>query len=224
MKQAILLAVVVAVVSGCGAPTPRAPKSELAGVSGFLTRAFAGRGTEGAVPGGGLCGDPAITGEVAGPVEGRIAACGMPEAVRVTSVAGVALSQPALVRCETAIALRQWVETGAKPALETRKAKLSEMKVAAHYSCRTRNNQPGAKISEHGKGRAIDLSAFRMSDGTEITVLSDWGRGKAGTALRSMHKTACGPFGTVLGPGSDGYHEDHFHFDTARYRSGPYCK
>jgi hypothetical protein len=63
-----------------------------------------------------------------------------------------------------------------------------------------------------------------MSDGTEITLLKDWGRGADGKALKSMHKAACGPFGTVLGPGSEGFHEDHFHFDTAQYRSGPYCK
>lgn len=207
MKQGLLLASLIVILVGCGASKPRAPKDDLEGASGFLQRAFA-RGDATELPqGGGLCGDPHIVGEPAGAVEGRIPGCGIPEAVRVTSVSGVALSQPALVRCETARALRQWVDTGAKPALETRKRKLSSMKVAAHYACRTRNHQPGAKISEHGKGRAIDLSAFRMSDGTEITLLKDWGRGADGKALKSMHKAACGPFGTVLGPGSDGFHE-----------------
>lgn len=222
MKQGLLLATLVVVLAGCGGGERRAEKSDLAGVNGFLKRAFAAEA--GAVAGGGLCGDPQITGESAGSVTGKIEACGMPDAVRVTSVAGVALSQPALLRCETAKALRSWVENGAKPALETRKRKLSELKVAAHYACRPRNNQPGAKISEHGKGKAIDLSGFTMSDGSEITVLGDWGRGKDGKALKAMRKSACGPFGTVLGPGSDAHHDDHFHFDTARYRSGPYCK
>ena len=44
------------------------------------------------------------------------------------------------------------------------------------------------------------------------------------TAMRKMHRTACGPFGTVLGPDSDRFHRDHFHFDTAKYRSGPFCR
>ena len=167
MKQGLLLASLIVILVGCGSSEPRAPKDDLAGVSGFLQRAFAGQEYADLPAGGGLCGYPQIVGEPAGVVEGRIPGCGIPEAVRVTSVSGVALSQPALVRCETARALRQWVDTGAKPALETRKRKLSSMKVAAHYACRTRNHQPGAKISEHGKGRAIDLSAFRMSDGTE---------------------------------------------------------
>jgi hypothetical protein len=42
--------------------------------------------------------------------------------------------------------------------------------------------------------------------------------------MRRMHRGACGPFGTVLGPEADRYHQDHFHFDTARYRSGSYCR
>jgi len=37
-------------------------------------------------------------------------------------------------------------------------------------------------------------------------------------------RAACGPFGTVLGPESNRFHRDHFHFDTARYRSGSYCR
>ena len=45
-----------------------------------------------------------------------------------------------------------------------------------------------------------------------------------GKALKKMHKIACGPFGTVLGPNANRFHRDHFHFDTARYRSGSYCK
>ena len=42
--------------------------------------------------------------------------------------------------------------------------------------------------------------------------------------LRPAHKAACGVFGTTLGPGSDGYHEDHMHFDTAAHRNGSYCR
>jgi hypothetical protein len=34
-----------------------------------------------------------------------------------------------------------------------------------------------------------------------------------------MRKTACERFKTVLGPGSDGYHEQHIHLDLAERRS-----
>jgi hypothetical protein len=35
-----------------------------------------------------------------------------------------------------------------------------------------------------------------------------------------LRKTTCARFITVLGPGSDGYHEDHVHVDLAERRSG----
>ena len=57
-----------------------------------------------------------------------------------------------------------------------------------------------------------------------MTILNDWNRGTHGKALVKSHAAACGIFGTVLGPRSDGYHRDHFHFDTANYRSGAYCR
>ena len=172
---------------------------------------------------GQVCGDPDLQGDAVGPVPGRIKGCGIQEAVRLRSVSGVTLSKASLMDCKTANALKTWTEKSAKPALKSKGGGLAGYKVAAHYACRTRNNQKGARISEHGKGRAIDISGFVLKDGTRLTVLKDW-NSRHGSALKSMHKGACGPFGTVLGPRSDRFHRDHFHFDTARYRSGPYCR
>lgn len=172
---------------------------------------------------GAVCGDLEIQGENVGYVPGRIKACGIKDAVRVNTVAGVRLNPPALMNCKTATALREWTEKGLKPAFRQR-GPVVEMKVAAHYACRTRNNKRGGRISEHGKGNAVDLSAFTMKDGEVITVLKGWGQGTTLRPLRKAYSRACGTFGTTLGPGSDGYHRDHFHFDTASYRSGPYCR
>lgn len=173
---------------------------------------------------GAVCGDLAIQGEIVGRVPGRIRGCGVENAVKVRSVAGIVLSQNAVMDCGTATALKTWMERSAKPALAKKGGGLRSIKVAAHYACRTRNNKKGAKISEHGKGRAIDISGFRLQDGTEISVLKGWNARGYKKPMRKMHKGACGPFGTVLGPNADRYHKDHFHFDTARYRSGSYCK
>ncbi|MEL7081005.1 MAG: extensin family protein [Pseudomonadota bacterium] len=173
---------------------------------------------------GAVCGDVDLQGEGVGPVPGRIGGCGVPQAIRLKAVSGVTLSQASVMDCPTAKALKRWVEKGAKPAIGSRGGGLASLRVAAHYSCRTRNNQPGARISEHGKGRAIDISGFTLKDGSVISVEDDWGRGRNGRILRQMHRKACGPFGTVLGPEADRHHRDHFHFDTARYRSGSYCR
>ncbi len=173
---------------------------------------------------GAVCGDPEIQGEPVGAVPGRIRGCGIKDAVRVKSVSGIALSQGAVIDCGTARALNTWVTRSVKPELRSFGGGVSRLRVAAHYACRTRNNQPGAKISEHGKGRAIDISGFILKDGSEITVLNGWKESRTSRALKAMHKGACGPFGTVLGPNSDRFHRDHFHFDTARYRSGSFCR
>jgi hypothetical protein len=172
---------------------------------------------------GQVCGDPELQGEAVGAVPGRIQGCGISDAVRLRSVSGVTLSQEALMDCRTAKALKVWTEKSAKQTLRTVGGGLAGYQVAAHYACRTRNSQAGARISEHGKGRAIDISGFVLKDGSRLTVLNDWSS-RNGPALRSMHKAACGPFGTVLGPDADRFHRDHFHFDTARYRSGSYCR
>jgi len=171
-----------------------------------------------------VCGDPALQGDAIGAVKGAQAGCGVANAVRLRSVSGIGLSQQSVMDCTTAKALKSWVDKGLKPAIGKRGGGVAQIRVAAHYACRTRNNQRGAKISEHGKGRAIDISGFTLRNGEEITVINGWGARADRKALRAMHKRACGPFGTVLGPNANKFHRDHFHFDTARYRGGSYCK
>lgn len=173
---------------------------------------------------GRVCGVNDIKGQTISAIRGRISGCGVTDPVRVTEVSGVKLSQAAVMDCTTAKALNQWVRKGVFPAVGRLGGGPSSLRVAAHYACRTRNNKPGAKISEHGRGRAIDISGIRLKNGAEISVLRDWRDPVKGKILKQMHKVACGPFGTVLGPNADRYHQDHFHFDTARYRSGSYCR
>ncbi len=165
---------------------------------------------------GSVCGVSAIKGEPIARISSKVSGCGVEDPVRVTSVAGVRLSQAATVDCSIAKALNSWVDEVAQPAFDGR---LVELQVAAHYICRSRNNVKGARISEHGKGRAIDISAFILSNGKVLTVAQDYNR-----LLRRIYKAGCGYFRTTLGPGSDGYHEDHFHFDTSARKGGAYCR
>lgn len=173
---------------------------------------------------GSICGDPALQGELVGYVPGRISACGITEGVRVRSVEGIPLSQQALIDCPTAKALKTWINKGLKPSIGSRGGGVAQINVAAHYACRTRNNQAGGEVSEHGRGKAIDISGVTLRDGSTITVLQGWATRQDGPALSKMHDRACGIFGTVLGPNSDRFHQDHFHFDTARHGNGAYCR
>ena len=170
-----------------------------------------------------VCGLPDVAGTPVQRIPGRIRGCGVEDPVRVAAVAGVVLDRPAVMNCRTARALRDWVAGGVLPAFEAQGG-VTSMKVAAGYVCRTRNNRPGGRISEHGKGNAIDISAFRLGNGREVTVLQGWRALSSRAPLRAAWRAACGPFGTVLGPDADRYHQDHLHLDTARYRSGSYCR
>ena len=173
---------------------------------------------------GRICGVNEIKGQEISAVPGKISGCGISSPVRVTEVSGVKLSQAAVMDCTTAKALNSWVRNGVFPAVGRLGGGPSSLRVVAHYACRTRNNKRGAKISEHGKGRAVDIAGIRLKNGAELSVLRGWRDPVQGKVLKKMHKAACGPFGTVLGPNADKYHQDHFHFDTARYRSGAYCR
>lgn len=175
--------------------------------------------------GGGLCDRPTLSGSRISPIGSSTRGCGIAAPVRLTAVDGIALSRMATLDCDAARALDRWVREQMRPAMGGRGGGVVQIDVAAHYVCRTRNHRAGARISEHGRGRAIDISGFRLANGEQVTVLGDFRRGPHARALQRMHRGACGIFTTTLGPGSDGFHEDHFHFDVAQRRgNATYCR
>lgn len=147
----------------------------------------------------------------------RSGSCGIPAPVEVAALGGgaVKLSMKAVVNCDLASTLAGFMRDVVDPlARQKLGAGVTDIRVAAAYHCRTRNGVAGAKLSEHAKGNAIDISAFKVK-GEWIEVGGKNGLAQA-AFLREVRKSACGPFTTVLGPGSDAYHSDHFHFDLAR--------
>ncbi|MEL7027127.1 MAG: extensin family protein [Pseudomonadota bacterium] len=172
---------------------------------------------------GPICGRRDIIGASAAPIAGKLRGCGVADPVRVSQVAGIPLSRPSLMNCTTAKALRSWVEEGVKPGVGRLGGGVARINVVAHYSCRTINHRPGGEISEHGKGNAVDVSGITLRNGKTLSVEDDWRKRAEGGVLKRLHRAACGPFGTVLGPNADRFHQDHFHFDTKRRRN-PYCR
>ena len=173
---------------------------------------------------GPVCGSSSILGvaerAVSSPVSRQ---CGIDNPVRVHEVAGVRLSQKPLLNCGAAKSLERWVRKDVKPSVKDIGERLESIRVIAHYTCRTRNNRAGGRISEHGKGNAIDIAGFGLKGGVDISVLRDWGNGEKGEVLSRARRAACGPFGVVLGPGSDRFHRDHFHLDVSNL-GRPYCR
>ena len=138
--------------------------------------------------------------------------------------------QPAAtVRCQMVPSVETWVQNVLRPAARRYLGSdVVQLRIAASYACRTRNHKTGAKLSEHGKANAIDISKFHLADGRVVTVKKGWrGSERERRFLRYIHRGACEHFSTVLGPNADRYHHDHFHFDLARHgRTGTYrvCK
>lgn len=172
---------------------------------------------------GALCGDPALGGHPVATIRSATRGCGLVGGVEITRIAGLALSQPALVDCPTALSLSRWTQTVLLPSARNLNLGIAGLELADSYACRPRNNVPGSKISEHGRGAAIDIAGITLKNGDSISVLDDWNRGRKGLLLATIRRAACGLFTTVLGPGSDRFHRGHLHFDTARGR-GPYCR
>lgn len=86
------------------------------------------------------------------------------------------------------------------------------------YECRARNRQTGGKLSAHGKGIAIDLSAFIFSNGRRVAVEKQ-DDPQSTVYFKTLRTAACGWFTTVLGPGSDAAHANHLHVDIERHGS-----
>ena len=153
--------------------------------------------------------------------------CQVPNPWRMHSVAGVELSQPAILNCSVTQPLHDWMNAVVQPAAQGAFGEsVTAIGIAGSYSCRARNNKRGARMSEHGFGNAIDISSFTLADGRKITVKQGWrGDDDERAFLREIRKDACAEFMTVLGPGSDRQHGDHFHLDLASRHSGKaYCK
>jgi len=148
--------------------------------------------------------------------------CGIEDAVTLEAVvlvdrSRVAVTPPALVRCTFAESIVDWVRKDLAAAASTLKAQLTSIDNYASYDCRGRNRIVGAKMSEHGKGNALDVRSFKLANGTVVQLTDP---AVAMDLRERLRAKTCARFTTVLGPGSDGFHEDHIHVDLAERRGG----
>jgi hypothetical protein len=132
--------------------------------------------------------------------------------------ASITLPRKATLACPMVSKADRWLTETVQPAAEFYFQQPVRAMKSGSYACRTRNNQSGAKLSEHSFGNALDVMAFTLADGREITIARGWkGTPEEQGFLREVFVGACQRFNTVLGPGSDMFHYDHFHLDLARH-------
>ena len=148
--------------------------------------------------------------------------CAVTDVVRLEAVvlrdgSRVAIRPPATLRCDLAESVVRWVRDDVAALVQALGATLGGIDNYASYNCRGRNNIVGAQLSEHGKANALDIHSLRLVNG-KIVGLTD--PNIARDFREFTRKSACGRFTTVLGPGSDGYHEDHIHVDLRQRARG----
>lgn len=152
--------------------------------------------------------------------------CGIANPVRVTA-ASVPWNRPAILSCRLATQVQRYeIELVQPIALRHFGQTVRRIHHAGTYDCRAKRTQQvragggsrGGSLSEHAKGRAIDITAFELADGSLVSVKNHWKAGGARQAfLHELAKASCGMFNVVLTPNHDYLHRDHFHLDIGPY-------
>ena len=133
------------------------------------------------------------------------------------------LAPEAVLNCATAEATARFLADVVAPAAKSVFGEdLLAISHGSAFVCRPRNGT--TKLSEHAFGNAIDIGGFKLAGGRTINVTAATDSREA-DFLSRVRMAACGPFKTVLGPGTDADHAQHFHFDLAKRRNGgTYCR
>ena len=148
-------------------------------------------------------------------------ACGGTDLVRLEAIVlpdkhRVAVTPPATLRCSMASAIANWIRTDIAPLTQKLGSEITTLDNYDSYECRGFNRIPGAHLSEHGRANALDVRAFKLADGRSI-ALTD--RTVPRETREAVLHSVCSRFVTVLGPGSDGYHEEHIHLDLMEHQN-----
>ena len=141
--------------------------------------------------------------------------CGGGDLVRLEAVVlpdkrRVSLKPAATFRCPMATAVADWIRTDMTQLAASLGSVVSDLDNFDSFDCRGRNGVTGAKLSEHGHANALDVRGLKLANGQSISLTD---RTVSRELRESVLHSVCARFTTVLGPGSDGYHEEHIHLD-----------
>lgn len=147
--------------------------------------------------------------------------CGGEDLVRLEAIVlpdkrKVSVKPAAILRCTMASAIADWVRSDMAPLAASQGSTISELDNFDSFECRGRNRVAGAMLSEHGRANALDVRALKLANGQSINLTD---RTVARDVRERVLHSVCSRFTTVLGPGSDWYHEDHIHLDIMQRRN-----
>jgi hypothetical protein len=137
------------------------------------------------------------------------------EAVVLPDMRRVAVKPAAILRCAMATEIADWIRTDMAPLAVSLGTTISDLDNFDSFECRGRNRVVGARLSEHGRANALDVRALKLANGQSISLTD---RTVSRETRETVLHSVCARFSTVLGPGSDWYHEDHIHLDLMERR------
>ena len=150
--------------------------------------------------------------------------CGWSNSVRLSGLGYARISVDKLT-CEMTAAMALWVAHDVQPAAEALFGeRVRAIRHLGSYACRTIRGNPAHAhvVSEHARANALDIQAFVLTSGRQVSVLQHWGHaGKDGEFLAAVHSKACRYFRVAIGPAYNAAHRDHFHYDRGFYSA---CK
>jgi hypothetical protein len=159
-------------------------------------------------------------GDVPAPPRSSGTDCGYADGMRLTGDGRTVGFAPAglITSCPVAAALVLFERDVLQPAAQRHFGqRVSIIDHAGSYSCRRMYGRTEGAFSEHATADALDITGFRLADGTRINVARDWESDSSkGRFLRDVRDGSCRLFATILSPDYNVAHADHLHLDQAQ--------
>ena len=151
----------------------------------------------------------------------REGSCGIDYPVEVSALSGgVDIRPDVTLNCRMAATFARWTKKELAPAARLRYLSgIRTIHQGSGYSCR---NIAGSRtMSEHSTGNAIDIMRIELKNGRDIDVRKPgFFSFREKSLLNNVRAGGCEYFSTVLGPGYNYNHRNHFHFDIKPRRNG----
>lgn len=146
--------------------------------------------------------------------------CGIDHPVEVSAIGGVRMRPAATLSCAMARTFARWTRNELVPSARLRYfSGVKTIHQGSSYSCRKIADSRGV-LSEHGKGNALDIMRIELNNGKDIDVRKQgFFAFRARGFLNNVRADGCEYFSTVLGPGYNADHANHFHFDIKHRRN-----
>ncbi|MDP1631286.1 MAG: extensin family protein [Caulobacter sp.] len=141
--------------------------------------------------------------------------CAIKDVLQIKSGQAPLLPARAPMTCKEALAVSVWERQVVQPAaFDAFGQAVVAIEHYGTYACRRQYGKDEGPVSEHASANALDVAAFRLADGSLVSVARDWDdAGPRGTFLRRVRDGGCRVFLTTLSPDYNTAHHDHLHLD-----------